>query len=245
MEIKSILLGVIVIIILVVLYFWIFSDNEQHNLVTLKDATIKEAIKKTAIPNPSEFSFSFWTFINNYNYNYGNKKYILYRGDGTAAAGQRFAVYLDEYKSDLVVEITETGAPGAEKARKCKVENIPLQRYSHILISYRARVLDIFIDGKLTKSCTLNGNFKSDDSGGLLICPSENQVDSAKQIKKEGFKGFLASLRFFTRAVQPREAYAIYKEGYSGGNWLSDMFNKYKLKIAFMEDQRELSSLIF
>ena len=61
---------------------------------------------------------------------------------------------------------------------------------------------------------------------------------------QNGFTGFLGSMRHYTRAIQPREAYAIYKEGYSGGNWLSDMFNKYKLKIAFMEDQKELNSIL-
>ena len=51
-------------------------------------------------------------------------------------------------------------------------------------------------------------------------------------------------MQYFTRAVQPEEAYAIYKAGYSGGNWLGDLFDKYRLKIAFMEDSRELNSFV-
>ena len=46
---------------------------------------------------------------------------------------------------------------------------------------------------------------------------------------------------YYNRAVNPREAYSIYKEGF-GSNWLSDLFNKYRIKIAFMKDQEELNS---
>ena len=82
-----------------------------------------------------------------------------------------------------------------------------------------------------------------DGNKKLLVCPSNVAVNDGSAAQN-GFTGFLGSVRHYTRAIQPREAYAIYKEGYSGGNWLSDMFNKYKLKIAFMEDQKELNSIL-
>ena len=77
----------------------------------------------------------------------------------------------------------------------------------------------------------------------LMVCPSNADVNDGSSTEN-GFKGFLGTMRHYSRSIQPREAYAIYKEGYSGGNWLSDMFNKYKLKIAFMEDQKELNSIL-
>ena len=75
--------------------------------------------------------------------------------------------------------------------------------------------------------------------------PSLDKINgSGGDGSEQGFSGFLGTLRYYTRSVQPREAYAIYKEGYSGGNWLSDLFNKYKLKIAFLEDNKVINSFL-
>jgi len=40
--------------------------------------------------------------------------------------------------------------------------------------------------------------------------------------------------------MNPRQAYEIYREGYSGG---LSFFDKYRLKLAFMKNNREVGSL--
>ena len=134
------------------------------------------------------------------------------------------------------------------QSHHCKVENIPLQRWTHVLVSYRARGLDIYLDGKLVKTCVLPGNIKIPENTNtkVWLCPSEKLIlggDGGSDDK--GFRGLLGTVRYYKKAVQAREAYQIYKEGYSGGNWLSDLFNKYKLKIAFLEDNEEINSFLF
>lgn len=244
MNIKSILLGIIVVIILVILYYWLFTDPDLQNIVTLKDATVMETVDAKTIPNSANFSYSLWVFIKDFNYNYGRKKYILFRpvSDEVTDNNCYYCMYLDSHSSDLVFKLKEQNETVTYSS--CTVNSIPLQKWTHVLVSYRNRAIDFYIDGKLTKTCTTMRNYHVPDGNKkLLVCPSNVAVNDGSAAQN-GFTGFLGSVRHYTRAIQPREAYAIYKEGYSGGNWLSDMFNKYKLKIAFMEDQKELNSIL-
>ena len=184
--------------------------------------------------------------ISDYNYNYGQKKYILAVPKGTANPDEHhYSLYLDNNTSDLIFNLGVTGESTIEHV-PCKVENIPLQRWTHVLVSFRNRAIDMYIDGKLVKTCTTENPYALPDGPkDVLLCPKNSDVETTDNTTDlEGFSGFLGSVRYFTRAVQPREAYAIYKEGYSSGNWLSDLFNKYKLKFSFMEDDKEINSLV-
>ena len=51
-----------------------------------------------------------------------------------------------------------------------------------------------------------------------------------------GFEGYVSNVSYFSRAVNPREAYAIYREGPGGSNWLSNIFNKYRLRFEFLKN---------
>ncbi len=241
---KNIILGIIVVIILFVLYYWLFTDQDLQNIITLKDASVKDVVDAKTIPNAANFSYSLWVFVKQYNYNYGQKKYILFRPleESSSTNECYYCMYFDQYQSDLVFKLKE--ADTTNVYANCKLENIPLQKWTHILVSYRNRAIDMYVDGKLSKTCTTMKNYDvPTEPRKLLLCPSNADVSDGSSIEN-GFKGFLGSVRHYTRAIQPREAYAIYKEGYSGGSWLSDMFNKYKLKIAFMDNQKELNSIL-
>ena len=251
MNVKNIILGCFVLLILIILYYWFFQDTAKVNLTTLKKADTHESHDGEKAPFTSDWTWSFWVHISNFNYNYGKKKTILFRRNDDSSFGEDKFVnhfYLDPYQSDLTIktQCTKSGVDGTDwQAHSCKVENIPLQRWTHILVSYRARGLDVYIDGKLVKTCVLPGNFKIPDETNTKVhlCPSEKLITKSGD-ENMGFRGLLGTVRYYKKAVQAREAYQIYKEGYSGGNWLSDLFNKYKLKIAFLEDNEEINSFL-
>ena len=252
---KNIILGCFALLILIVLYYWFFQDNSKVNLFTLKKADETESIDGEKAPFTQDWTWSFWVHVSNYNYNYGSKKHILFRKFDEKAQGENNAVnhiYFDEYQSDLVIHTrcTKDASAGGNdyQLSKCVVPNIPLQRWTHVLISYRAFALDVYIDGKLVKTCVLPGNYKppTNENTKCHFCPSKQTINSEVQGAQEpGFRGFLGTVRYYKKAIQAREAYQIYKEGYSGGNWLSDLFNKYKLKVAFLEDNEEINSFLF
>jgi len=84
----------------------------------------------------------------------------------------------------------------------CDIINIPIQRWTHIALVLHNRTLDVFLNGKLARSCTYKyvpkinkGNVHITDNGG--------------------FKGELSELRYFNRTLSPTEIYNIYRRGYS------------------------------
>ena len=58
-----------------------------------------------------------------------------------------------------------------------------------------------------------------------------------------GFSGYISQLRYFSRSVNPREAYDLYKQG-NGEGLLSGLMNKYKIKLSFIIDNDEKTALI-
>jgi hypothetical protein len=71
-----------------------------------------------------------------------------------------------------------------------------------------------------------------------------SKIDSSTDINitpDGGFSGFTSNVQYLTVASNPQQAYNIYKEG-MGGSLLGDAMNKYKLKVSFLEDNKETSS---
>ena len=58
-----------------------------------------------------------------------------------------------------------------------------------------------------------------------------------------GFAGYLSKVLYQAGAVNTREAYQMYKEGYGDGG-IGSFFNRFKLKFAFLQDNQEKSSII-
>ena len=93
----------------------------------------------------------------------------------------------------------------------------------------QGRTLDVYIDGKLVKTCMLGGVAKMDPTAPLQLCP------------EGGFSGFTSKLRYYARSVNPREAYEIYREGFSD-SWGGELVNRYKVKLSFFKDNNEVNS---
>lgn len=170
-----------------------------------------------------------------------------------------YNLHFGDYDSSLIFKIrTVEGDQGGSgtasqlsevaKYTSCTLKNIPLQKWTHVLISVRNKTLDMYLDGKLEKTCVSDLPYMlPEEAQPLMLCPSQKSIkksDDSSDSDLPGFRGFMGTFMHYTRAIQPREAYAIYKEGYGGGGFLSDLLNKYKLKIAFMENSKELNSIL-
>lgn len=233
------LLGVIIVIVLYVVYSYFFKDHTAANLVGMHNAKQQLRIEAATIPGNAssiDFSFSIWIYINDWNYQYGEKKLILVRGTKALQGERSPQLYLDPNTNDLTVEVlcydsASKSAPA--KISPCKISNVPIQKWTHVLFTTNNKTLDTYLDGKLVRTCVLSGVPKMDKKAPLYLCPG-----------KEGFKGFsgyTSKLRYYSRTLNPREVYDVYKEGYSD-NPLGNLMGKYKMKVAFLKGSEEMSS---
>tara|TARA_B110000967_G_C18889071_1_gene566059 strand:+ start:2488 stop:3228 length:741 start_codon:yes stop_codon:yes gene_type:complete len=244
MNYKNIIVGVIVFIILMWLYRYLFNDETKTNLLDgpskADTNTMVPYTKLSGNASSTDFTYSTWIYVNNWNTKHGKDKIILQRksNDGNFSP----QIKLDPYKNDLTINTSYSGGAGGPNGtsqssnQTCKINNIPLQKWIHILITINNRALDTYIDGKLVKTCIIEGPPTVSGTANIDICPANNNVDEA------GFDGFIAKVRYYSRALNPREVYELYKEGYSK-SMLGNLFNRYKLRFSYIKDNEEVGNI--
>ena len=97
-----------------------------------------------------------------------------------------------------------------------------------VILLSRKQYIDVYLDGKLVKTCILHGVAKNTNTSDVKVTPNG------------GFSGYLSKFKYIRNAVTPSEAYDIYKAGFgsSGTGGLGNLFNKYRVKFAFVEDNK-------
>jgi len=233
--IKNILIAMIVIVVLYYILTWLFRGSTQ--LTTLQNANLKQTVDATTLSNnnnTSNFAYSTWFYVDDWNYRFGEEKFLLLRAKSLSEAG--FGIILGAMKNNIEIDVecypqnANTGVLGSNSVtHKCTVENFPLQKWVNLTVSVYGRTLDIYIDGKLVRTCVLPGVAKVNPDANIIVTPFG------------GFHGYTGNFQYWTNALNPQEAYNIYKDGY-GGSVLGNLFNKYRIKISFLEDNHEKGS---
>ena len=100
----------------------------------------------------------------------------------------------------------------------------------HVLVSVNGRTLDIYIDGKLVRTCVMPGVVKVPDSSNVLITPNG------------GFSGSTSTIKYLANSTNPQDAWNMYKDGYSTG-FMGQLFDKYKIKLSYLKDNKEQASI--
>jgi hypothetical protein len=113
---------------------------------------------------------------------------------------------------------------------RCAVANVPIQKWVNLLVSVYSRSMDIYLDGKLVRTCLLPGVAKIDANAPAYITPNG------------GFSGWTSKFQYFADSCDPQKAWNIYEAGY-GASMLSNLFGKYTVKVSLMEGNTEDSSI--
>lgn len=234
MNTRKILIGVIIIVLLYLLYLYFFSSNST-TLVSKHDARSLDIISANKLPAgiTADYTYSIWMYINDWNYRFGEAKVIFGRVDQNNDPSP--SVTLAPSNNNLNVTMAvypneKTESNGNQTLYTCSVQDVPLQRWTNLIMALNNRALDLYLDGKLIKTCVMPGVPKMNPTSNILLCPDG------------GFSGYISKFQYLPKAVNPSQAYDIYKAGYGGGGALSTFFNKYRIKFAFVEDNKEVNS---
>jgi hypothetical protein len=106
----------------------------------------------------------------------------------------------------------------------CDVKDIPLQRWVCVTIVSSGRVLDVYIDGKLSRSCVLEGSVHV-PRGNLKLRLGENG----------GFGGRYSSVQMWSSQLTPDAIYGIYAMGPTQAqhNIFTDIAKRLNLNVTF------------
>ena len=232
MDLRSVLIGIAVIIIIYLVYSY-FSSDGSTKAPSIRNAESSHTIHGSSIPGgvSDNYTYSIWFYVNNWNYRYGEEKMILGRHDDNKnpAPSISFAPSVNNINVKVGYH-TGSSSSSASDVHTCTIENVPLQAWTNVIISVSNRALDVYLDGKLVRTCVLPG------------VPTSATGNQIKLTGNGGFSGYTSNFEFKTHAINPREAYNIYKNGYGGGG-IGSFFNKYRIKLAFLEDNKEVNAV--
>jgi len=231
-ETSSIAIGVVAIILLYVI--WQYLTDSYTQIGNMQKASVRTTLPASTLPpnnNPSNFSISLWFYVTNWSCGTVAKDLFKIKG-GTSGTDNNLLIKLGACQNDLdVVTKVNTGGGGTADST-CHVSNIPIQRWVCLIVSIYGRTLDIYLDGKLVRTCVL-------PSVSIALA---NQSQLTNIEIGGGFDGFITSIKYKAQPVNPQEAWNTYTDGY-GGSMLQDILNKYKLKLSFLVDDVEKQAI--
>lgn len=114
----------------------------------------------------------------------------------------------------------------------CEIADFPLQKWVNLIISFNGSAMDVYVDGKLVKSCVVNMGSKLNETQKITLGDATKSEDV----------GFITNVKLKAAPIAPQEAWDIYSQGFGGSPW-SDLLNKYKVKLSFIVDNQEQASV--
>ena len=97
----------------------------------------------------------------------------------------------------------------------CDIKELSLNKWININVSMNGKTLEIYLDGKLVKSCIYKSYFKVHNTGLYL-----SYLDQSKT--RNLYDGFFSRLQVFNRVLNPDEIYKNYLAGPTGSSATSD-----------------------
>uniref|UniRef100_A0A6C0AVX8 LamG-like jellyroll fold domain-containing protein n=1 Tax=viral metagenome TaxID=1070528 RepID=A0A6C0AVX8_9ZZZZ len=232
MEPKSI---IIVVLVLLLLYIIIRTVTYPSGLTSKTDAKTLQTISADDLESGDtasvNFSYSIWFYVDDWNYKYGQAKVIFGRLDMNKKPCPTIVLAPTQNNINVSLTVYPNSNSSSEIIHSCGVHNIPIQKWVNAIISVNNRSLDIYIDGKLVRTCMLPGVPKVSNKSNVLVTPGG------------GFSGYTSKLQYWDEAIDPQKAWNVYKLGYGDG-FLS-MFNAFEVDITVSNDGEEQASISF
>jgi hypothetical protein len=202
------------------LYHSIFGNSSGDLAPKFHDATTSASIQGNQAPLSAQrdggYGMQWWMYVKDWNYGYGKKKAIVKRPDSTNKAILNPDISFHPTDNSLQVSVsvypaTEGGSGKAQPAPAghsgssddvfvCEVPNIPLQTWFSVSVTVFGRNMDIYIDGKLVKSCFLSGVPKP-AVGDIQLTPDG------------GFSGRVCNFYHYPKMLTPADAMTFWSAG--------------------------------
>ncbi len=251
MSALNVVITIIIVVLVLMLLRYLFTDpstlqNIQDGKTSTTISASSLATNGSNVPS-SNFSYSVWFYINNWNYRYGEQKVIFGRMGAPSAKGSGSvngingldpcpAVVLGAVENNISVSLgcypganQQPTTPGGNTViHTCSVANVPIQKWVNLIVSVYGRSMDLYIDGKLVRTCLLPGVASVNNAANIYVTPMG------------GFDGWTSKLQYFPNSMNPQEAWNIYTQGYS--SW-SSMFSSYQLQVSLVENGQAQSTV--
>ena len=247
-SIAALVIGAIVLYYLYTYLFSTKSSDSKEvigSAIPANPATSPKPFDIPAVYEGGEYSLTFWTYVTAYKDQIGKAKHILELSPNTTTGTptSTLVVGLGPFNNKLMVRVN-TNATGTSRLTQseiqslfqptqipsgqlladtmpiCDLPEVELQRWVCFGIVMNGRTIDVYMDGKLARSCVLP-SFYTVDANGVRL----------KVLQYGGFDGFLSNVTAHSVALNPDQMYRIYMSGPSDSvaagflGWVKTLFN--------------------
>jgi hypothetical protein len=218
--------------------------------------------KGLRVKTGGEYTLSYWMYINSWETRAGLAKSVLQIMDSGKPSHALLNTILYPNEPKMMIRVHTEGKPqgGTDYTNlseftnlmkgvntpgmfestvdmpMCDLQNIDLQRWINIVISVNGRIVDIYYDGKLARSCVLPDIPQASNTGAQTVVMGAGG----------GFDGKISGIQFFGYPVTPDRIYAIYQAGPRGAaGFLGYLADKLGLKLTYSGAGGEAQSIMF
>jgi hypothetical protein len=225
----------------------LFMDSEKDSRVG--NIPLKNEGKTPAIFTGGDFTLSFWIYVDDWNYNVARYKPLFNLGPRLVNGEQNRSVLtglLTPYQNSMIIRGATDNPPtaipditvpsnrismlaGQTSAAMfqntvdapCDIKDVPLQRWTCVTIVSNGRTLDVYMNGKLSRSCVLDS---------LLQIPNKPCYLSLGT-----FGGRYATVQMWNTQLTPDVIHSVYMMGPSQAkhNIITDITKYLGLNVTF------------
>ena len=123
-----------------------------------------------------------------------------------------------------------TGTKSPTSKNPITVQNIPVNEWVNLVITLNKNTLDIYLNGKLTKTT-------------ILSSPISNTYTDIEITPSGGIHGWTSRFQYWNHTLSVSEVADIYKAGYRDLGVFGTLLNRYKLKISLLDGNTQAGYL--
>jgi len=244
------LLTILVFVLVIVLIYAVYKlmTKTTTTVSGFSDASQAVSVSGNKLGSSPNFGYSVWVYIDAWQNTSTQttqsgtdavvyKKNILTRCNGTTSI---FQMYLDNEQNNLMLKFPGTTGSTGTATTTCNIQNVKLQKWFNVIMSVYGNTSDLYLDGKLVRTCILPGPVTpgTGDSlqvgGGDITCSSSSAAGD--------LIGYISSVVYKNDYFTPEEAWSIYSAGYSGSG-MFDFIHQYKLNFSLLKDNQSVGSV--
>jgi hypothetical protein len=247
MNARTIIFVILTLLLVYIVFNYLLAD--KNKISTMQSAQTMITVDPSTLAtstNSSNYAYSIWFYVENWNYRYGEPKVIFGRMGAQSSTETNTSntesgvdpcpsVVLAPTENNVIISLacypgdqTSSAPKTGHVVHTVNVANVPIQKWVNLLISVYGRTLDVYIDGKLVKTSILPGIAYVNQNSPVYITPNG------------GFSGWTSELQYWANALDPQTAWNIYAKGYGGSSWFG---NDYKVQVAFLKNGQTQGSI--
>ncbi len=216
------IMGVIVVILLYMYFFYKTGETKLGDKISLDKASAIPA-KDVVDPKSQVYSFETWVYINQYD---GVGKELFYKG---ANGARNIEVSITGATPTLIVKYLTNEQTPSQKTLTV-TDNFPIQTWVHVIVSVDSNYIDVYVNGKLTKSIKESLGIRMPDDVAIEFGDwGQNKCSLAKFYRR-------------THATDPATAWSLYNDG-NGSNRVAKYLGTLGMDLSLKKDNVEYSKL--